>query len=97
MKKKSKVEILRGKLKRIGESDDIHPDMPEDVADSFLAELRFDPDCGAIAALSWRPDNRNEEPWIKEMLEGQPRRHEAAKPFARRRLSGANPPDEPVN
>ncbi len=97
MKKKSRVEILRGKLKRMGESDDIDPEMPEDVADSFLAELRFDPDCGAIAARSWRSDNRNEQPWIKEMLDGQRRAQEAAKPLRRDAIDAWNPPDEPVN
>ncbi len=96
MRKKSRVEILRGKLTRMGESSDIHPDMPDDVADAFLAHLRFDPDCAAIAARTWRPDHRNEQTWIKGLLESQPRRREAGKPVVRR-FSGSNPPDEPVN
>lgn len=97
MKKKSRVEILRGKLKRMGESDDIDPEMPEEVADSFLAELRFDPDCGAIAARSWHSNNRNEQPWIKAMLDDQPRAREAAKRFRRDAIDAETPPDEPVN
>jgi hypothetical protein len=94
--KKSRVEILRGKLKKMGESDEIDSSMPEDVADCFLAELRFDPDCGAIAARSWRPHNRNEQPWIKEMLDSAGRKDRAQR--ARQHPLGAvNPPDEPVN
>ena len=56
----------------MGESDDVHPEMPEDVADSFLAHVRFDPDCGAIAARMWSPSHRNHQPWIAEMLKRQP-------------------------
>lgn len=72
MKKKSRVEILRGKMRRMGESDEVHPEMTAEVADSFLAQIRFDPDCGAIAARSWSPSKRNEQPWIAEMLSSQP-------------------------
>ena len=93
--RKSRVEILRGKLRRMEESDELHPEMPDDVADSFLAELRLDPDVGAIAARSWRPDNPNEEPWIKEMLDDDRRRRESSKP--RRPLSAINATEEPVN
>lgn len=75
MKKKSRVEILRGKLRRMGESDAIHPEMPDDVADIFLAHVRFDPDCAAIAARSWSPAHRNEQPWIKQLMDSQPRLH----------------------
>lgn len=89
MKKKSRVEILRGKLRRMGESDDVHPEMPEEVASSFLAHVRFDPDCGAIAARSWSPTNRNQQPWIAEMLKRQPVRRS---PIAADDVS-----EEPVN
>lgn len=97
MKKKSRLEILRGKLKRMGESDDVHPAMPDEVAEAFLAELQFDPDCGAIAARSWRPGKRNEQPWIKEMLESQPSSGANARSGARSRMKAFVPPDEPVN
>jgi hypothetical protein len=93
--KKSRVEILRGKLRRMGESDELHPAMPDDVADSFLAELRLDPDVGAIAARSWRPDNRNEQPWIREMFADDRRRRESSKPH--RPLSAIDATEEPVN
>ncbi len=75
MKKKSRVEILRGKLRRMGESDAIHPAMPEDVAEAFLAHVRFDPCVGPIAARDWSPEHRNEQPWIKGLLDSQPRLH----------------------
>lgn len=87
--KKTNVEKLRGKLVRMGESDAIHPEMTEAVAEAFLAELRFDPDTGAIAARNWSPENRNEQTWIEEMMNAQPR--------AVPRLSRRWNPDEPVN
>lgn len=87
MKKKSRVEILRGKLRRMGESDDVHPDMPEDVAEVFIAHLRFDPCVGPKIARDWRPDRRNEEPWIKEMLDNQPRSVAEAQAMAALRRS----------
>jgi len=93
MKRKSRVEILRGKLRRMGERDDIHPEMPEDVAEAFVAHLRFDPCVGPIMARDWRPDHRNEQPWIKKLLDDQPRI--AAEGQARAALRQAK--DEPVN
>ena len=72
--KKSRIEILKGKLRRMGESDAIHPDMPEDVAESFISHLSFDPDVGPIMARDWRPDHRNDEPWIRDLLDAQPGR-----------------------
>ena len=91
--KKSRVAILRGKLKRMGESDDLHPQMPDDAADAFIALLRLDPDVGAIAACAWRPYYRNERPWIKEMSER--RMLKASTP--RRALAEFDPTDEQVN
>ena len=93
--KKSRIAILRGKLRRMGESDELHPEMPDDVADAFIAELRLDPDVGAIAARAWRPDNRNEEPWIKGMFDYDRRMREASTP--RGVLSKFDPTDKPVN
>ncbi len=93
--KKSRVAILRGKLKRMGESDDLHPEMPDDVADAFIAELSLDPDVGAIAARSWRPDHRNEQPWIKGMLDYDRRMRQPLTP--RRALSEFDSTDKPVN
>ncbi|HEX7705900.1 MAG TPA: hypothetical protein VF701_05515 [Thermoanaerobaculia bacterium] len=89
MKKKSRVEILRGKLRRMGESDDIHPEMTEDAADAFLAEIRFNPCGGPIAARAWSPSHRNHQPWIAEMLANQPR--------LRARITGGDRSKEPVN
>ena len=91
--KKSRVAILRGRLKRMGESDDLHPQMPEDAADAFIALLRLDPDIAAIAARAWRPYYRNEKPWIKEMSDRRMR--EASTP--RRALAEFDSTDEPVN
>ena len=93
--KKSRVAILRGKLKRMGESDELHPEMPDDVADAFIAELRLDPDVGAIAARAWRPDHRNEQPWIKGMFDYDRRMREAL--TRRRSLSEFDSTDKPVN
>jgi hypothetical protein len=86
--KKSRLEILRGKLRRMGETAAIRDDMPEDVAESFIAELQFCPDCGADAAKNWRPDNRNEQPFIKEMFAEQ--RASEAEPAATRRQFARN-------
>lgn len=97
MTKKSRVEILQGKLRRMGESDALHPEMPEEVAEAFIAELRFDPCCAAMAAHNWRPDNRNEEPWIREMLDTQPRLRAEAKSAVPPLEAIHFPPDEPVN
>lgn len=58
MKKKSRLEVLRGKLQRIGEHGPIHDAMPENIAESFIAEMRFCPDCAAAAAKNWRPGMR---------------------------------------
>lgn len=88
--KKSRVEILKGKLRRMGESDALHPEMPDDVANAFLAELQLDPEDGPVAARKWRPDNRNEQPWIIDLMESQPGRK-------RRTLSSAIDPDDLVN
>ena len=96
MKKKSRLEILRGKLKRMGECDDVHPEMPEEVAEAFIAELRFDPDVGAIAARAWRPDHRNEQPWIKNLLDDQVRLQRQASAKSRP-LVAEQTDDEPVN
>lgn len=95
--RKSRTEILRGKLLRMGESDLLHPDMPDDVADAFIAHLRFDPDCGAIAARAWRPDHRNEEPWIRKLLADQPRLRERARAQATRTEEDSDGSDESIN
>lgn len=97
MKKKSRMEILRGRLRRMGESDDLHPDMPDDVAETFLAHLRFDPDCGAIAARNWRPDRRNEEPWIRTLMADQPRLRERARQRGAMEDGIEVEKDEPIN
>jgi hypothetical protein len=97
MKKRSKVEILRGKLRRLGVSDEVHTGMPEDVAGSFIAELRFCPDTGAIAARNWRPDHRNEQPWIREMLDAQRRLRARAKGVVPSSEGVGLARDEPVN
>jgi len=55
MKKKSRLEVLRGKLRRMGELAPIHDEMPENIAASFIAEMRICPDCAAAAARNWRP------------------------------------------
>ena len=96
MKKKSRLEILRGKLKKMGECDEVHPEMPEDVAEAFIAELRFDPDCGAIAARTWRPDHRNEEPWIKHLLDDQVRLQRHVEASSQPRIA-EQADDAPVN
>ena len=71
--------------------------MPEHVAEAFLAELRFDPCCGAIAARSWRPDHRNEQPWIKEMFDCQQGGLRTANPTRHPSLANTNAEDETVN
>lgn len=58
--RKTKLEILRGKLQRSGFTDPIRDDMPEEVAASFLAEMTLWPDCAAAAAREWAPDDRTE-------------------------------------
>jgi len=58
MKKKSRLEVLRGKLRRMGELATIHNAMPEAIAESFIAEMRFCPDCAGAAARNWRPGMR---------------------------------------
>lgn len=55
MKKKSRLEILRSKIARSGIDVVIRDDMPEDVAASFIAEMRLCPDCAAAAAQHWKP------------------------------------------
>lgn len=77
----------------MGESDDISSEMPEDVADLFLPDLRFDPDCGAIAARSWRPDHRNEQAWIKRCSTA----NRAAMALRRNAIDDGNPTDESIN
>lgn len=67
--RKSKLEILRGRLRRAGFSDPIRDDMPEDVAAAFLFEMNLCPDCAAAAASNWRPDQRTEVDW-KDPAEG---------------------------
>jgi hypothetical protein len=86
--KKSRLEILRGKLRRMGETAAIRDDMPEDVAESFIAELQLCPDCAAAAAKNWRPDNRNEQLFIKEMFADQ--RTRQAEPVGTRRQFAKN-------
>jgi hypothetical protein len=93
--RKSRVEILRGKLRRMGETSELHPEMPDEVAESFLAELRFDPNVGAIAARSWRPDHPTEQPWIKGMLDDDRRRRASSKPL--RPLTVIDATEGPVN
>ena len=95
--RKSRVEILRGKLRRMGECDEIHPAMTEEVAESFIAELQLDPDVGAIAARDWRPDHRNEQPWIKGFLDAQPRGPRPTGPSARPAFGIPETDDECVN
>jgi hypothetical protein len=55
MKKKSRLEILRGKIARQGIKVTIRDDMPEEVAASFIAEMTLCPDCAAAAAQNWEP------------------------------------------
>lgn len=73
----------------MGERDDVHPEMTEEVANSFLAEIRFNPDVAPIAARSWSPSHRNEQPWIGKMLAEQPGR--------RPPIRAHDPSKDPVN
>lgn len=59
-KRKSRLEILRGKVQRaLGPGHTVRDDMPEEIAESFIAEMRFCcDDCGARAATHWTPGQR---------------------------------------
>ena len=54
--KKSRLEILRGKLEKSGIRVALRDDMPEDVAALFIREMLVCPDCAGAAAQNWTPE-----------------------------------------
>lgn len=58
MKKKSRLEVLRGKIARAGLRVTIRDDMPEEIAESFLGEMRLCLDCAAAGAAQWSPGRK---------------------------------------
>ena len=67
--RKSRLEVLRGKLKRAGFTEPIRDDLPEDVAASLIAEMWLCPCCAAAGAARWQPPTEEERPDLKELLE----------------------------
>ena len=50
---KRRVDVLRKRLEKKVGPVNISDNMPDRVAERFLAEMRFCPDCAAAAAQRW--------------------------------------------
>ena len=55
MRRQRRIDLLRSRIKKLGIRLKVRDDMPEEVAASFLAEMKVCPDCAAAAANAWMP------------------------------------------